>query len=108
MVTRLTMASCRLYLNPPAVGDGVRERRRFLKIACETKSAESLEHNRDEYTVFCYRALNYRRAHFMNWTRRDFLKTALALPAGAWLANYGALAAPYAKMVKITAIKTLQ
>jgi L-alanine-DL-glutamate epimerase-like enolase superfamily enzyme len=45
---------------------------------------------------------------FMNWTRRSFLKTALALPAGAWLANYRALAAPYAKMVKITAIKTLQ
>ena len=44
----------------------------------------------------------------MNWTRRDFLKTALALPAGAWLANYQAMAAPYAKMVKITAIKTLQ
>jgi len=44
----------------------------------------------------------------MNWTRRDFFKTALALPAGAWLANYQALAAPYAKMVKITAIKTLQ
>jgi L-alanine-DL-glutamate epimerase-like enolase superfamily enzyme len=42
------------------------------------------------------------------WTRRSFLKTVLALPAGAWLANYQALAAPYAKMVKITAIKTLQ
>jgi hypothetical protein len=44
----------------------------------------------------------------MNWTRRNFLKTALAVPAGAWLANYRAMAAPYAKMVKITAIKTLQ
>ena len=44
----------------------------------------------------------------MNWTRRNFLKTALALPAGAWLANYRAMAAPFAKMVKITAIKTLQ
>jgi L-alanine-DL-glutamate epimerase-like enolase superfamily enzyme len=44
----------------------------------------------------------------MNWTRRGFLKTALALPAGSWLANYRALAAPYAKMVKITALKTLQ
>src|SRR6476646_7993751 len=44
----------------------------------------------------------------MNWTRRDFLNTALALPAGAWLSNYRALAAPYAKMVKITVIKTLQ
>ena len=44
----------------------------------------------------------------MSWTRRNFLKTALALPAGSWLANYRALAAPYAKMVKITAVKTLQ
>ena len=44
----------------------------------------------------------------MNWTRRDFFKAALALPAGGWLANYRALAAPYTKMVKITAIKTLQ
>lgn len=44
----------------------------------------------------------------MNWTRRSFCKAALALPAGAWLANYRALAAPRAKMVKITAIKTLQ
>ena len=44
----------------------------------------------------------------MNWTRRNFLKTALALPAGSWLANYRALAAPYSKAVKITAIKTLQ
>ncbi len=44
----------------------------------------------------------------MNWTRRDFFKAALALPAGGWLANYQALAAPYTKMVKITAIKTLQ
>jgi hypothetical protein len=43
----------------------------------------------------------------MDWTRRDFLRTAFALPAGAWLANYRAMAAPYAKMVKITAIKTL-
>src|SRR5690242_18466814 len=44
----------------------------------------------------------------MDQTRRNFLRTALALPAGAWLANYRALAAPYKKMVKITAIKTLQ
>src|SRR5712692_3168384 len=44
----------------------------------------------------------------MHWTRRNFLKTALALPAGSWLANYRAMAAPYTKMVKITAIKTLQ
>jgi hypothetical protein len=44
----------------------------------------------------------------MNWTRRNFLRTALALPAGAWVSNYRTLAAPDAKMVKITAIKTLQ
>ncbi len=44
----------------------------------------------------------------MNWTRRDFLESAFALTAGSWLASYRALAAPYAKMVKITAIKTLQ
>src|SRR5690349_19394124 len=49
-----------------------------------------------------------RRCNLMNWTRRNFLKAALALPAGSWLANYQAHAAPYAKMVKITAIKTLQ
>ena len=44
----------------------------------------------------------------MNWTRRDFCKAAMILPGGAWLAKYRALATPYAKMVKITAIKTLQ
>src|SRR5215510_12400770 len=44
----------------------------------------------------------------MTWARRNFLKTALAFPAGSWLANYRAMAAPFAKMVKITAIKTLQ
>jgi L-alanine-DL-glutamate epimerase-like enolase superfamily enzyme len=44
----------------------------------------------------------------MNWTRRDFCRAALALPAGAWLANFRALAAPYVKKVKSTAIKTLQ
>ena len=44
----------------------------------------------------------------MNWTRRDLLRIALAAPGGAWLANYRALAAPSAKKVKITAIKTLQ
>src|ERR1044072_5307220 len=44
----------------------------------------------------------------MDWTRRSFLKTALALPAGSWMANYRALAAPAAKMHKITAIKTMQ
>jgi L-alanine-DL-glutamate epimerase-like enolase superfamily enzyme len=44
----------------------------------------------------------------MNWTRRNFVKTALALPACSWLANYQAMAAPFAKMVRITAIKALQ
>src|SRR5262245_36308160 len=44
----------------------------------------------------------------MNWTRRNFLKTALALPARAWLARYRAMASPFANMVKIKAIKTLQ
>ena len=41
-------------------------------------------------------------------TRRSFLKTAFALPAGAWLANYRAMAAPHEGEVKITAIKILQ
>jgi galactonate dehydratase len=44
----------------------------------------------------------------MNITRRSFLQSALAAPAGVWLANYQALAAGSAGMVKITAIKTLQ
>src|SRR5579872_4663209 len=44
----------------------------------------------------------------MNWTRRDMLKAALALPAGPWLASYSAWAAPYEKALKITAIKALQ
>lgn len=39
--------------------------------------------------------------------RRAFLRTALSLPAAAWLANYRSLAAPLAKVAKITAIKTL-
>jgi len=43
----------------------------------------------------------------MNLNRRMFLRTALSLPAAAWLENYLALAAPVAKMVKITAIKTM-
>ena len=42
------------------------------------------------------------------WTRRDFLRMALALPAASWLARYQALAAPDRRMVKITAIKTLE
>ena len=42
------------------------------------------------------------------WTRRDFLRTALALSAGSWLARYEALAAPLRGAVKITSIKALQ
>ncbi len=41
-------------------------------------------------------------------TRRDFLKTGLALPVGAWLSRYEALAAPAAGQFKITAIKAMQ
>jgi galactonate dehydratase len=43
----------------------------------------------------------------MTQSRRDFLRIAAALPAGGWLANYRALAAPAEKMVKITAIRAL-
>src|SRR5277367_296040 len=39
--------------------------------------------------------------------RRDFLRLALALPAGAFLDNYNALAAPHQGKVKITAIKAM-
>lgn len=39
--------------------------------------------------------------------RRTFLRAAFSLPAAAWLANYRSLAAPVAKMAKITAIKTM-
>jgi len=41
-------------------------------------------------------------------TRRDFLRLAVGLPAGAWLAHYRALAAPMAGKVKITDIKAMQ
>jgi galactonate dehydratase len=44
--------------------------------------------------------------HLIN--RRSWFKTALALPAGAWMARYEALAAPQRKKVKITAIKAMQ
>lgn len=44
----------------------------------------------------------------MNWTRRDLLKAALALPAGSYLAGYEALAAPLKNKVKITGIKAMQ
>lgn len=42
------------------------------------------------------------------WTRRQLLRTALALPAGSWLSRYRAMAAPYTGLVKISAIKVLQ
>ncbi|MEP7363111.1 MAG: mandelate racemase/muconate lactonizing enzyme family protein [Acidobacteriota bacterium] len=42
----------------------------------------------------------------MKLNRRDLLKMAPGVPA-AWLLNYRALAAPFTKMVKITAVKTL-
>ena len=44
----------------------------------------------------------------MNYTRRTLLKAALALPAGAWLGRFHALAAPARKMVRITAVKAMQ
>ena len=43
-----------------------------------------------------------------HWTRRHFMKAALALPATAWFANFKAMAAPFTGMAKITAIKVLQ
>lgn len=44
----------------------------------------------------------------MNFTRRDLLKAAMGLPAGAYLSTYRAWSAPFEKLVKITAIKALQ
>jgi len=41
-------------------------------------------------------------------SRREFLRAALALPAGLWMARYQAMAAPYEGEVKITAIKAMQ
>jgi hypothetical protein len=41
-------------------------------------------------------------------SRRALLRLALGLPAGAWMARYKALAAPYEGQVKITAIKAMQ
>ena len=43
-----------------------------------------------------------------NWSRRQFLRTALAAPVGAWMANYQAIAAPFEGELKITAIKAMQ
>ena len=42
-----------------------------------------------------------------SWTRRDLLRMALALPAGAWLDRYTAMAAPLRNKVKITAVKAM-
>jgi L-alanine-DL-glutamate epimerase-like enolase superfamily enzyme len=42
-----------------------------------------------------------------NRTRRDLLRLALALPAGAFLGRYKALAAPHQGKVKITGIKAM-
>jgi galactonate dehydratase len=41
-------------------------------------------------------------------TRRQWFRQALALPAGAWLARYEALAQPHRGKVKITAVKAMQ
>ncbi len=41
-------------------------------------------------------------------TRRDLFRIAAAVPAGAWLARYRAIAAPYEKQLKITGIKAMQ
>jgi hypothetical protein len=43
----------------------------------------------------------------MQLNRRDLLKMAICGRAASWLLGYRALAAPFTKMVKITAIKTL-
>ncbi|MEZ5354186.1 MAG: mandelate racemase/muconate lactonizing enzyme family protein [Bryobacteraceae bacterium] len=42
------------------------------------------------------------------FSRRSFLRRALALPAAAWMARYQALAAPHSGKVKITAVKAMQ
>src|ERR1035441_1490396 len=44
----------------------------------------------------------------MNVTRRNFLQAALAMPIGASLAHFEALAAPARGQIKITAIKAMQ
>jgi len=41
-------------------------------------------------------------------SRRTFFRAALAAPAGAWMARYNALAAPYKGKLKITAIHAMQ
>src|ERR1700682_2098741 len=42
-----------------------------------------------------------------NWTRRNLLRLAVALPVGSYLNHYQALAAPHQGKVKITAIKAM-
>src|SRR5689334_17633745 len=42
-----------------------------------------------------------------NWTRRSFLRLAVALPAGSWLSRYKALAAPHQGKVRVTGIKAM-
>ncbi|MFN3326776.1 MAG: mandelate racemase/muconate lactonizing enzyme family protein [Bryobacteraceae bacterium] len=42
------------------------------------------------------------------WTRRQLLRTVLALPFAPWMARYKAIAAPYEGEVKITAVKVLK
>ena len=44
----------------------------------------------------------------MAMTRRDWLRRAIALPAGAWMARYRAIAQPHRGKVKIAAIKAMQ
>jgi galactonate dehydratase len=44
----------------------------------------------------------------MNITRRSFLQAAMAMPIGASLAHFEALAAPARNQIKITAIKAMQ
>ena len=43
----------------------------------------------------------------MKVNRRDLLKMVIGAPVASWLLGYRALAAPFANMVKITAIKTM-
>ena len=85
------------------------------RLACGCPERERLPALRE--SLFTFRREEFRRRPgqattkeeaFMNWTRRDFFKAALLLPAGAYLARFQAMAAPYAQMVKITAIKTMQ
>jgi len=43
-----------------------------------------------------------------NFTRRQWFRHALAVPAGAWMSRYNAMAQPNRAKVKITAVKALQ